>query len=69
MYTLQKYYYRFNAFKKKLDGEIGEALNKGNLEWSSPPKVVHLIVWEIEPIQLLKGGLKWPRKDTDRKKS
>ena len=30
-----------------------------------PPKVIPLIVWEFEPIQLLKGWLKWPRKDTD----
>ena len=34
-----------------------------------PQKVVHLIVCKIEPIQLLKGGFIWPRKDTNRKKS
>ena len=37
--------------------------------WSSPPKVVHLLVWEINPILNMKGGLKWLRKDTNPKKS
>ena len=37
--------------------------------WSSPQKVVHLLVWEINPIRNMKGGLKWLRKDTNPKKS
>ncbi len=37
--------------------------------WSSPQKVVHLLVWEINPILNMKGGLKWLRKDTNPKKS
>ena len=37
-------------------------------EWSSSQKVVHLKVWEIDPIQLLKGGIKWPREDTSWRK-
>ena len=32
-------------------------------------KVVHLLVWEINPIRNMKGGLKWLRKDTNPKKS
>ena len=39
------------------------------LDWSSPQKVVHLLVWEINPIRNMKGGLKWLRKDTNPKKS
>jgi hypothetical protein len=38
-------------------------------DWSSPQKVVHLLVWEINPIRNMKGGLKWLRKDTNPKKS
>ena len=38
-------------------------------KWSSPQKVVHLLVWEINPIGNMKGGLKWLRKDTNPKKS
>ena len=38
-------------------------------QWSSPQKVVHLLVWEINPIRNMKGGLKWLRKDTNPKKS
>ena len=30
--------------------------------WSSPQKVVHLLVWEINPIRNKKGGLKWLKK-------
>jgi len=37
--------------------------------WSSPQKVVHLLVWEINPIGNMKGGLKWLKKDTNPKKS
>ena len=37
--------------------------------WSPPQKVVHLLVWEINPIRNMKGGLKWLRKDTNPKKS
>ena len=37
--------------------------------WSSPQKVVHQLVWEINPIGNMKGGLKWPRNDTNPKKS
>ncbi len=37
--------------------------------WSSPQKVVHLLVLEINPIRNMKGGLKWLRKDTNPKKS
>jgi hypothetical protein len=33
-----------------------------------PQKVVHLLVWEINPIRNMKGGLKWLRKDTNPKK-
>ena len=40
-----------------------------NGHWSSPQKVVHLLVWEINPIRNMKGGLKWLRKDTNPKKS
>jgi len=40
-----------------------------DLNWSSPQKVVHLLVWEINPIRNMKGGLKWLRKDTNPKKS
>ena len=39
------------------------------VNWSSPQKVVHLLVWEINPIRNMKGGLKWLRKDTNPKKS
>ena len=43
--------------------------SKSDLYWSSPQKVVHLLVWEINPIRNMKGGLKWLRKDTNPKKS
>ena len=33
-----------------------------------PLKVVHLLVWEINPIRNMKGGLKWLKKDTNPKK-
>jgi hypothetical protein len=39
------------------------------VSWSSPQKVVHLLVWEINPIRNMKGGLKWLKKDTNPKKS
>ena len=44
-------------------------LRKKDINWSSPQKVVHLLVWEINPIRNMKGGLKWLRKDTNPKKS
>ena len=46
-----------------------KALAKRYHPWSSPQKVVHLLVWEINPIRNMKGGLKWLRKDTNPKKS
>ena len=42
---------------------------KKDSSWSSPQKVVHLLVWEINPIRNMKGGLKWLKKDTNPKKS
>ena len=54
-------------------GLINELHEEGTIttkeKWSSPQKVVHLLVWEINPIRNMKGGLKWLRKDTNPKKS
>ena len=55
-----------------IDEEQALMLKKGEASfagWSSPQKVVHLLVWEINPIRNMKGGLKWLRKDTNPKKS
>ena len=37
-------------------------------EWSSPKKVVHLVVWGINPIRIMKRGLNCLKKDTNPKK-
>ena len=48
---------------------LSGCLYRDDWNWSSPQKVVHLLVWEINPIRNMKGGLKWLRKDTNPKKS
>ena len=46
----------------------GKVLEIGCGTGTSTQKILHLTVWEIDPIQLLKGGIKWPREDTSWRK-
>jgi hypothetical protein len=69
----QDFDFKYDNFSNGNGTEISEPFQITGglltLGWSSPQQVVHLLVWEINPIRNMKGGLKWLRKDTNPKKS